>query len=209
LPPLTDQWRAVVTLGGPQASYEDNQYEYIKAEKAFLRHHIDRGTPVLGICLGAQIIADCIGGRTSKGPTLEAGVITATVTPFGINDPTIKRLMNYQHTNNSDEQPVTLSQSFISHHGDTFTLPPDCPPLLTTHYTQAYRYKSAFAVQFHPEATEKEMAAWVAGDSDAKLSSVGLTRDRLLTHVHDRSAAIRKSAEEFFNAWWTEIETGA
>jgi GMP synthase-like glutamine amidotransferase len=97
LPPVEQPWRAIVSLGGPQGAYEEEAHPWIVAEKAFLRAHaLERSppTPVLGICLGAQMFAGAIGGRcyAAAPAAFEVGYIPLRLTEAGARDPMLARV---------------------------------------------------------------------------------------------------------------------
>lgn len=66
-------YRGLVVLGGPQSVYEEDQYPYLKREKVLIRRAIESDIPVLGICLGSQLLAEVLGSRVHPGDKIEIG----------------------------------------------------------------------------------------------------------------------------------------
>lgn len=139
---------AVVSMGGPMNVYEENEYPFLRDETVFLNKVVEAGMPVLGICLGAQMIAKAQGALVTQSPKKEIGWCKIELTEQGRGD--------------------TLFQGLPSHlevmqwHGDMFHVPKggvllagseDCPH-------QAFRYKNAFGLQFHVEVTAKILTDW-------------------------------------------------
>jgi GMP synthase (glutamine-hydrolysing) len=131
LPDLADVG-AVVTMGGPQSAYEEHQY--LRQEEHYLAAAVEAEVPVLGICLGAQVLSRALGGAAQPGESgLEAGLIQVKPTEAGRTE---------------------LTGEFFSFHSDSMT-PPGAAEVLATsaRYVQAWTSGSALAVQFHPEIT--------------------------------------------------------
>jgi len=141
---------ALIILGGPAGAYETERYPYLHHEIELIRRHLDSGTPVLGVCLGAQLLAAACGGRVFPGELgKEIGWADVELTPSGLSDPLWTgfpaRFMTFHW------------------HGDTFELPPGAEILARTDkYVQAFRVESnAYGIQFHPEVVPKELASWI------------------------------------------------
>lgn len=73
----------VIFLGGPQSAREYQQYDYLEQEVAFIQQLILQKNPLLGVCLGAQLIAESLGAKTQRSPEKEVGVYPLTLTPEG------------------------------------------------------------------------------------------------------------------------------
>ncbi|NLE64545.1 MAG: type 1 glutamine amidotransferase [Elusimicrobia bacterium] len=78
---------AVISLGGPMNVYEEGAYPFLKEEDAFLKECLERGVPVLGICLGSQLLTKAAGGWVVQSPEPEAGWFPVDLTEDGRNDP--------------------------------------------------------------------------------------------------------------------------
>lgn len=138
-PPL-DQFDLLILLGGPMSSYDDSIYPWLVDEKRFLKSAIEGGKPVLGICLGAQILADVLGGSVRRNGHKEIGWYE--VRRNGRNHPLF------------DGVPEQFQP--FHWHGDCIGLPDDAVPLASSDATlvQAFAYGShVLGLQFHLETT--------------------------------------------------------
>ena len=129
----------VIALGGPMSVNDEHELPWLVAEKAFVRACLAAGTPVLGICLGAQLIASALGARVYPGPYKEIGwfPIEATPTPAGVF---------------AFPPEVTV----FHWHGETFDLPAEAVRLARSAGCahQAFQLgRSAIGLQFHLETT--------------------------------------------------------
>jgi GMP synthase-like glutamine amidotransferase len=142
---------AIVLLGGPMGVDEAGRYPHLRDEILLAADALRLGVPILGICLGAQILAAAAGGRVYKGPAQEIGWHPATLTDAGRAD----RLLGH-----------LPSEATVFHwHGDTFDLPRGGTILASSrlYERQAFRLEPrAWGVQFHPEITEAMVDAWAA-----------------------------------------------
>lgn len=109
LPPVEDMdWLAV--MGGPMNIYEHTAYPWLVAEKAWVKQVIEAGKVVIGICLGAQLVADALGGTISQNAHKEIGWFPVRLTVEGLDSSLLSGL------------PETFEA--FHWHGDTFTIPP-------------------------------------------------------------------------------------
>ncbi len=148
---LPDDPRAydwIVAMGGTMNVYEDERFPFLRAETAFLRTALAARVPVLGVCLGAQLIARACGARVVKSPQPEVGWFPITLTPAAAADPAC------------DGLPPSLI--VLQWHEDMAEVPagavllassPACP-------VQAFRIGSALALQFHVEMTHELLLKW-------------------------------------------------
>ncbi len=133
----------LVIMGGPMNIYEEEQYPWLRQEKEFIRAAIHNNKIVIGLCLGAQLIADVIGGRVIKNEYKEIGWFPVTFTKKALALPQFSFL---------PEQPVVFEW-----HGDTFVDLPEEAVLLASNAAckhQAFLYKDrVYGFQFHLENT--------------------------------------------------------
>ena len=144
--PILDDFDFLVIMGGPMNIYEEDVYPWLIEEKAFIKKAIDNDKIVLGICLGAQLLADVLGGLIYKNSYKEIGWFNVNLTDTG----TTSALFN------------GFPKSFVSYHwhGDTFDLPPACKLLCSSEacQNQAFTYGDrVIGLQFHLEATSKSI----------------------------------------------------
>src|ERR1051325_9437695 len=151
----------LIVLGGPMAVYEAERHAFLRTESGLVERALNAGRPVLGVCLGAQLIASVLGARVYAGERREVGWAPITLTDDGRNDPVFGLL----------EPTVTVFHM----HGDTYELPPDARNLARSavYEQQAFRWGDlVYGLQFHLEftdpmiqrlATEAETRTYVAG----------------------------------------------
>jgi GMP synthase (glutamine-hydrolysing) len=141
---------ALIVLGGPVGAYEAEKYPYLVDEIGLIRRYLDRGLPVLGVCLGSQLLAAACGGRAYPGELgKEIGWAEVELTETGTAD----RLWS-----GFPDRFTTFHW-----HGDTFELPDGAEVLARSdRYLQAFRLgPNAYGVQFHPEVVPKELESWI------------------------------------------------
>ena len=141
----------LVVLGGEMDADEIEAYPHLEQTMALLRDAAARERPALGICLGAQLAADALGGRAYPGPAgEELGWTKLELTAAGRGDPVLGALT----------EPAEV---FEWHH-DTFEPPPGASQLARgpRYEQQAFRLGSVVGVQFHPEVDAPLLAAWWA-----------------------------------------------
>ncbi|WP_461482194.1 type 1 glutamine amidotransferase [Porticoccus sp.] len=141
LPPLDDiDW--LIVMGGPMGVADQQLYPWLAEEKAFIRRAIEAGKIVLGICLGAQLIADVLGAPVTRNPQREIGWFPLTIsdaaktTAFGRALPEAVEVFHW--------------------HGDTFAIPAGAMPLASSPAcaNQGFLYNHrVLGLQFHLETT--------------------------------------------------------
>src|SRR3989304_4197688 len=85
--PKIDDLSHIIILGGPMNVYEEGRYPFLKGEDLFIKEAIQRGKIILGICLGAQLIAKALGAKVFKSPVREIGWYDVSLTDEGSKDP--------------------------------------------------------------------------------------------------------------------------
>jgi GMP synthase-like glutamine amidotransferase len=145
-----DDLTHIVILGGPMNVYEEDRYPFLKVEDLFIKEAIKRGKAILGICLGAQLIAKALGAKVFRSPAKEIGWYDVSLTRIGSHDSLFSSF------------PKTFS--VFQWHEDTFELPQGSK-LITTSPSgphQAFRYgEKVYGLQFHLEVTEEMIKDWM------------------------------------------------
>jgi GMP synthase-like glutamine amidotransferase len=143
--PSLDGIDGVIIFGSFTHAYNESTRVWVDKEIAFISEIRDRGIPYLGICFGAQLLAEALGGKTVKADRLEAGMINFTA---------------------KESCPVAAGPWF-SWHNDKVELPDDVEVLAENEIApQVFKSGNALGVQFHPEVTTDLMEEWlrVGGD---------------------------------------------
>jgi GMP synthase-like glutamine amidotransferase len=140
--PLLGSFDWLVVMGGPMSSGDEAEYPWLKAEKRFIRSAVSTGKIVLGVCLGAQLLAEAMGGTVQKNRQREIGWYPVSLTEDVKGHPIFKML------------PATFMA--FHWHGDTFTLPPAARRLAFSEACdqQAFEIGRAIGLQFHLESTK-------------------------------------------------------
>jgi len=149
----TSPFTHLVMMGGPMAVYEMDRYDFLGTGARILEEFIRGGKGVLGVCLGAQMMAHVLGARVYPGPEKEIGWYKVDVTGEGEKDPVFKTLLL------KGEKKAEVFQW----HGDTFDLPEGSVRLAssTLYENQAFRWgEKAYALQFHIEVTPEIIEDW-------------------------------------------------
>ena len=151
LPADNKDYDAVIIYGGIQSANDGFDKTYITEELDWISDWLASGRPVLGICLGAQLLAKCLGGEVGTHPEHVCEVGFHEVTPTS-------------QANGFLDAPM----HFYQWHSEGFTLPDDCELLAegSQFPNQAFRYQSnTYGIQFHPEITHSIMKTWLMAGS--------------------------------------------
>lgn len=151
--PDLEPYDVMMVMGGPQDTWQEDEFPWLKAEKAAIRRFVaDMGRPYLGMCLGHQLLADAFGGRVGPGAKPEVGALTITQTEAGRRDPMFKGVPD----------PIEVLQW---HGAEVKALPEGAVQLARSDVceVQAFRYgPRAYGLQCHVEATKETVDNWVA-----------------------------------------------
>lgn len=148
--PSIDKYNGLIILGGYMGVYEADQYTHIKTEMKLIEEALKKDVPILGICLGAQILAHVLGSEVRKAPEKEMGWYDIELTTAGENSPLLS------HFNKTEK--------IFQMHGDTFDIPKACEHLAqsTICPAQAFSYgRKVFGLQFHLEVDEAMILRWL------------------------------------------------
>jgi GMP synthase (glutamine-hydrolysing) len=159
IPKGVSGYAGIIILGGPMNVYQEKEYPFLRDENIFIKKMLAEEKPVLGICLGAQLIAKAAGAKVLTGHRKELGWYDLELTKVGEMDALFKGF------------PKRFKA--FQWHGDTFEIPKGAIKLASSEIfpNQAFRLGSAYAVQFHIEVTKETIDEWMA-EYDEELRSL-------------------------------------
>jgi GMP synthase (glutamine-hydrolysing) len=181
--PAASALDGLIVLGGTMGVYEAAAYPHLAAEQHLIAEACAREVPVLGVCLGAQLLAAALGARVFRGPALEIGFHDVTLTPQGVSDPILG--------------PSGPAFPAFHWHGDTFDLPTGAALLAGTaaYPHQAFRAGNALALQFHIELDRSLARDWTSAlPSGVKIDE-------------KRRAAVEQTGRAILHRWFSEWES--
>jgi GMP synthase (glutamine-hydrolysing) len=185
----------LVVLGGPIGVYEADTYPFLRDEIAGIRARLEADKPMLGICLGAQLMAAALRAKVAPGPAKEIGWAPVTLTVVGRSS-----ILSSLETT-----PV------LHWHGDNCELPAGCERLaLTAHCpVQAFERKPwQLALQFHLEVDAARFERWLIGHT-VELAKAGLDPAILRAQAQTQGAATALAGRMVFGSWLDSIATVA
>lgn len=164
IPHDPEQYAAIVILGGYMSVYEN--LPYLNKEQELIRNAKQHQVPLLGICLGSQLIAQALDGRVYKAEQKEIGWFDVTINNEGMND-IFKGIAN----NN---------MKVFQWHGDTYELPNSATLLASSDlYPQAFRIDNTIGILFHLEVTPEMIQKWI-DNYGPEMKEAGVTADVIL-----------------------------
>lgn len=183
---------ALIVMGGPMGVYEADRFPFLKRELAYIKKAIAAEKPVLGICLGSQLIAHALGARVYPNKRKEIGWYRVRLTPEGKKDSLFKG--------------GPASPWVFQWHGDTFDLPPGARLLASSALckNQAFRFgDNVYGLQYHLEVDEAMIREWLdQPGADAELSAIGPgTRRKIETGLRARLKALGPLAQKVFSGF--------
>ncbi|MFG6467701.1 glutamine amidotransferase [Roseateles sp. BYS87W] len=181
----------LVVLGGPIGAGDDDRYPWLLDELALIRRRLAAQRPVLGICLGAQLMARAAGAAVAPMRTPEIGFSPLTLTPAGLRSPLA---------------PLA-GQPVLHWHGDQFALPAGSPALATTTHCphQAFMVGAyAMAWQFHLEVDAARLEAWLVGHA-GELRQAGIDLPTLRRDAARHGAGLAQALDAVMTGWLAQL----
>ena len=188
--PDAASYDTLIMLGGPMSVNDD--IAYIRQEEELVRNFTAAGKKMLGVCLGAQIMAKALGAKVYKGPEPEVGWLDITLSEEGLSDPLMMKLACHP-----DDGDICKQFNVFHWHGETFDIPDGANRLAFSNIypNQAFRYGAGYAFQFHIEVSEQIIYDWMSGEK----IDMNILKEETGRHYN----ACRKRAfafyENFFN----------
>ena len=183
-----ERLRALVILGGPMSAHEESGYPFLRWEKTIIRAAIGEGVPILGICLGAQLIAAALGTAIFHGRVREIGWTPISITPHGQVD----SLLGY----------LPETATVFQWHGDGFDLPRGAIRLASSvHYeNQAFRVgKQIYGLQFHLEVTPRMIERWIEQRSKELAQAPYVSPEKIRSDTENYAPTLRYYGERFLS----------
>lgn len=190
--PSSDAFSALVILGGPMSVNDEKVYPHIGDEISIVRDFIDKDKKVLGICLGAQIIAKALGANVYRGSEPEIGWYEIELTKLALLDKRIRRFAT--HPNVGD---IWNRIKVFQWHYETFDLPSGAINIASSklYPNQAFRFKeNTYAFQFHIEIIRDMIFEWLKTE-DVNLQMV-------MEHTDLYYELLYKRAFAFYDAFF-------
>lgn len=191
--PAVGSFDAIVAMGGPMGAYEGATYPWLGPELEAIATAVQAGTPFLGVCLGAQLLAAALGADVRSGPEPEVGLLPVELTSAGASDPVLGALT---------DGVVTLQW-----HGDTYDLPQGATHMARSpqYEQQAFRWGDlAYGVQFHLEVSEAMAEEWAAEPAYAEALDATLgpgSLPALLADLRSCMPEMHAAARALCHAW--------
>lgn len=204
--PDVSRYNGLVVLGGPMNVDQLDQYPHLLTEIDTIRQALERGIPILGICLGAQLLAAALGANVRPNNVREIGWYRLHPTSAAGGDPLCRHLDGSQHV--------------FQWHAYTFDLPPGAVHLASTPTcpNQAFRYGDrAYGLQFHLEADEKLIRTWLeVPEYRAEAQNAGPAHhlEHILRETHSHSPHALTLSERVFGefigllGWRRQVRLG-
>jgi GMP synthase (glutamine-hydrolysing) len=193
--PKLDGLTHIVILGGPMNVYEEDRYPFLRDEDLFIKEAIQRGKPILGICLGGQLMAKALGAKVFKAPLKEIGWHEVSLTDEGVKDPLFSSLPK--------KFPV------FQWHEDTFEIPKAGKLIATSASVahQAFRYgENAYGLQFHLEVTERMIREWMEAYEEEFSNSEHppFSKTEILSQIEGNIENYKKMGMKFFEKYFRQ-----
>lgn len=179
----------LVIMGGPMGVYDRQEYPFLSNEMKLIEQALHQDKPLLGVCLGSQLLAVVLGGEVIKGEKKEMGWYPITLTKHAATDLLFRGVI----------------PSFMGYHwhGDIFTLPSEAVPLASSSLTkyQAFRYREkAYGLLFHMEVTEgliRDMTISFASE----LEEVQIDPEEIVGKINQYLPPVQEIGKNVFGRW--------
>jgi GMP synthase-like glutamine amidotransferase len=166
---MVKAYDVLLIMGGPMGVYDIKKYPWLMGEKMFIQRAIQNGKKVIGICLGAQLIAEAMGAKVFPNKQKEIGWFPIYLNEEAKNHAWLSAF--------PDNELITFHW-----HGDTFELPAHALPIGHSEATQNQGFiwgNHVLALQFHPEITSKGIEALIENDAIQTVSTFVQTQNEI------------------------------
>ena len=198
--PELDRYAAIIVLGGPMNVDAVDHYPNLATEVDILADALDRDMSILGICLGAQLLAKALGGTVAPGERREIGWYDVELTEQGRHDPVLSAFSPTQRVFQWHEDCIDLPESC-----EHLARSPDCD-------VQAFRHgEHAYGFQFHLEVDRLLIDRWLTvPDNAATLAAESgrIDPDAIRRQTLDEIGPLAAKSDETFSRWIDRFELG-
>lgn len=185
-----ESWDLLVVLGGPIGVNDAPDYPFLKSELTFVEARLKAEKPLLGICLGSQLMATALGAKVQRIKSVEIGWSPLQLTEAGRDSP-------LKH----------LTAPVFHWHGEGYEAPKGAVNLATTALTPCQGFswgRKALAMQFHPEVTERGLEQWYVGNT-GELRELGLKPGELRRSAAAHAVAMQSQASALVKEWLAAV----
>lgn len=193
----SSDYSALVVLGGAQGAYETNEYPYLLDEIALCQKFLETDKPVVGFCLGAQLLARAVGGDVSPAEHKEIGWFDVRLTGAAKDDPLL------------EEHPETLVSYHF--HGDCIRDVPGCVTLASSALTpiQLFRHGTkAYGIQYHAEVDQPLLELMCRNNSEY-LAASGVEPQAIIEGSRWHLPAFERNCRRMLDRWIDLIDLPA
>ena len=178
-----DRYSLVVILGAPESA--NDELGYLQSEQRLIKEKVDNGIPVLGICLGSQLIAKAFGANVYCGPKKEIGFYDDLQTSSNS-----KLFSGFRN-------PFTA----FHWHGDTFDLPQGAVRLVHSkeYQNQAFQIHTAVGLQFHLEVDERMVNLWLDKTRERLQQIPHIDPEKIRSEVDEKISIVKANMDTFYN----------
>jgi GMP synthase (glutamine-hydrolysing) len=194
IPPDMKGAGGLIVMGGPESVYQLDRYPYLRDEMRLMESALRENKPILGVCLGAQLLAAVLGATVRRGDNREIGWFRVHLADAANED----RLMR------------GLPTEFVAAHwhSDVFDLPDGAVALASSERTaiQAFRHgDKAYGLLFHAEITEERLGKLVS-EFGEDLKRIGIDGDSYVAHAPEHLPALSTIGATIFGRWAAPIQ---
>ncbi|MEQ1598696.1 MAG: glutamine amidotransferase [Methylotenera sp.] len=182
----------IIVLGGPVGAYEVDEYPFLRDELSLIKLRLESNLPILGICLGAQLIARALGAKVQPMGFKEIGFYPVQLTHEGLS---------------SVLKPLIENSTVLHWHGDQFEIPSCATRLAESRVckNQAFSIgKNVLCLQFHLELDPDRIEQWLIGHA-LELSITGIQLNQLREHAYKFGPTLKKQSEIIFENWLNNL----
>ncbi len=183
----------LIMLGAPIGAFDENTYHFLRQELKLIEQRLNARQPLLGICLGAQLMARVLGAPVTAMAQKEIGFSPISLTEAGRGSPLAA---------------LPGDTAVLHWHGDQFAIPDGTTNLASTPLCphQAFALGDyALGLQFHLEADAERIEPWLVGHA-SELSQAGIDPRALRTQAKAHGAQLKAAAEAVFGRWLDQVE---